>query len=492
MATARKRSTSTASGQVRLDPGFGPARITKATRNPAGTFQEIGRTGLRHWGGFVFEEWLRELQQGRRAAEVYREMGDSDAIISGLLYAIDILCRRVSWWCEPGGDTRADEEAKDFAEQCLFEDMQYSWSETLSEILSFLQYGWSWTEIVWKRRNGPSRDATLDSKFDDQKIGIRKLAIRSQDSLWKWEFDPKTDELQALTQNPPPDYAMRTIPLEKSLLFRTKIARGNPEGRSILRGAYRSWYMLKNLQALEGIGAERDLAGLPVLKPPPGVNIWNANDAEMTAMRAQAEMLVSSIRRDEQEGVLLPEGWELTLLSTGGRRQFNTHEIIDRYEKRIASSVLADVIILGQSQVGSYALADSKEGIFFASLDTYLDHICAEINNDLLRPLFTLNAFPGITDYPKLCHGPVARLDLKTLGEFLASLTQSGAAIWPNEELLIDVFTRAGLPAPDPDDGLPMNPADQADDVEAKPADAGQEMELPVQAVEGNGSVGVS
>ena len=24
--------------------------------------EELGRSGLRHWGGFVFEEWLRELQ----------------------------------------------------------------------------------------------------------------------------------------------------------------------------------------------------------------------------------------------------------------------------------------------------------------------------------------------------------------------------------------------------------------------------------------------
>jgi hypothetical protein len=66
----------------------------------ANIFEEYGRSGLRHWGGFVFEEWLQQLQQGRRAAEVYREMSDQDPIIGAILYAIQMLMRRVTWWFE--------------------------------------------------------------------------------------------------------------------------------------------------------------------------------------------------------------------------------------------------------------------------------------------------------------------------------------------------------------------------------------------------------
>ena len=41
-------------------------------------------------------------------------------------------------------------------------------------------------------------------------------------------------------------------------------ARGdNPEGRSILRNAYFSWYFEKKIAEIEGIGIARDLAGLP-------------------------------------------------------------------------------------------------------------------------------------------------------------------------------------------------------------------------------------
>ena len=66
-----------------------------------------------------------------------------------------------------------------------------------------------------------------------------------------------------------------TIPMSKALLFRTKSRKNNPEGRSILRNAYRSWYFKRRIQEIEGIGIERDLAGLPVMHGPEGLDLWN-------------------------------------------------------------------------------------------------------------------------------------------------------------------------------------------------------------------------
>ena len=102
----------------RLSPDFGPRVVN---RGKAATPQrrneialsgdigaEFGRTGLRHWGGFVFEEWLNQLQQGQLAAQVYREMQDSDPIVGSIMYAIQSLIRRVSWWVEPKGSKEAE------------------------------------------------------------------------------------------------------------------------------------------------------------------------------------------------------------------------------------------------------------------------------------------------------------------------------------------------------------------------------------------------
>ena len=774
-------------------PDFGPRERSRgrgATPQSkadagAGIFEELGRTGLRHWGGFIFEEWLRELQSGRRAAEVYREMGDSDPVIGGMLYAIEMLCRRVDWWFEPGGSTQADRLYAEWSNSNLH-DMNHSWTDVVAEILSFLQYGWSYFEMVFKQRLGPNQDdGALRSQFDDGTIGLRKLSIRSQDSLWKWAFDDN-DGIAGLIQNPPPDYQMRFIPIEKALLFRTRVSKNNPEGRalaadtpvptpdgwkrisdlaagdkvydelgriryvtgsatwedrpcfevvfssghsivadanhlwevsthndrtkgrrrtlsteemyeasqiarqcysagiaatldgtsgvlpvdpyllgywlgdgtrsngsiacpsedfanlrrqaesaghmaahdgdirasitglrerlrtlevignkhvprsylraahddrlsllqglmdsdgtvdrdgglrfyntderivgpveelvrslggvprrsiacrpghsggivngrsvvatrtlycvtfslpyvafrlprkaerqplrtgnrtqghnireispvesrrtvcievdgpshlflagegmvpthnSVLRSSYRPWYFKKNIENIEGIGLERDLAGLPVLKAPPNTDIWDANDTTMSALRLQAQNVVSSIRRDEQEGVLLPDGWELTLLSTGGRRQFDTNAVITRYDNRIATSILLDVILLGQDKVGSYALAGVKKGLFTASLEAYLDQISSVWDSFATPRLFKVNNFQGYTKLPQLKHGTVEQVDLETLGNYLQKLAGAGAPLFGNDaedKLMNYLLDSAGLPKIEP------------------------------------------
>lgn len=412
-----------------ITPDFGPREamsFTKAaspqSRGNLGlgisTFDELGRSGLRHWGGFVFEEWLRELQEGRRAAEVFREMSDSDPVIGAILYAIQMLIRRVDWWAEPQGS----EQAKWL--ESVMNDMQYSWTDTLGEIISFLTYGWSYHETVYKLRKGPNNSIVKNSKFNDGTIGLGRLPIRSQDSLWKWVFDDSGDAI-GMIQNPPPDYQLRFIPIEKALLFRTNIFKQNPEGRSILRNAYRPWYFKRNLENIEGIGVERDLAGMPTLKAPEGVDIWDASDPSMSNVRLQAQALVSSIRRDEQEGIILPFGWELELLSTGGRRQFDTNAIISRYDNRIAMSVLADMVLMGQDKVGSYALAVTKKDLFANSLEAYLDIIGSVFQTQLIPRLWKLNGFT--TEMPEIKHGSVDTIDLDTLGNYVMRLSGAGA-----------------------------------------------------------------
>lgn len=76
--------------------------------------------------------------------------------------------------------------------------------------------------------------------------------------------------LNAMDNSPVPIswHEMDRIPMSKAMLFRTESVKDNPEGRSILRNAYRSWYFKRRIQEIEAIGIERDLAGLPVIHAP--------------------------------------------------------------------------------------------------------------------------------------------------------------------------------------------------------------------------------
>ena len=319
--------------------------------------KEYGRIGQNRWNGMFYEEFLPELH-GIRGIKVYREMERNDDTVGAILFAIKMLIRRATWSVEPMGDSIKDKEAAEFVESCMH-DMQSTWTDTISEILSFLPYGWSYHEIVYKRRMGKSSNRSLSSKYSDGLVGWQKLPIRAQDTLYKWEYDEK-DNLIGMTQMPPPDYGFYTIPLQKAMLFRTESVKDNPEGRSVLRNAYRSWYFKRRIQEIEAIGVERDLAGLPVITGPEDLDLWDPNDSGAVKTYAALVHMVKNIRRNEYEGLVLPYGYKAELLSTGGTRQFDTNAIINRYDTKIAQTVLADFIMLGHEKVGSFPGCDLR------------------------------------------------------------------------------------------------------------------------------------
>ena len=408
------------------------------------SMKEYGSIGQRRYAGIFSEEFLRELQ-GKRGIEVYREMSENDDVCGAIIFAIETLIRQSTWSVQAGGTSAKDVECKEFIESCM-EDMQDTWTDTISEILSFLTFGWSYHEIVYKRRAGNSRDPRLKSRFTDGLIGWQKLPIRSQETLFRWEYDEK-ENLTGMTQLPPPNYVMATIPVGKALHFRTKSRKNNPEGRSILRNAYRDWYFKRRIQEIEGMGIERDLAGLPVLTAPDGVDIWNPNDQGMQNMFHRAETIVRNIRRDATEGLVLPSGWELKLMTSGGNRQFDTNAIIERYDTRIAMTTMADFIFLGHQQVGSFALSSDKTEMFSMALGAYLDIICEVFNGQGIPRLIEMNAdhFRGITDYPKLTHGDVEAPNLKDMSAYIKELTGCGVLI-PDEPLEDYMRQIANLP----------------------------------------------
>ena len=166
-------------------------------------------------------------------------------------------------------------------------------------------------------------------------------------------------------------------------------------------------------------------------------------------MLSQAEELVRNVRRDNVDGVVLPYGWKLELMSGGGR-QIDLGAIIERYDRRIAMSVLADFIMLGSNSAGSYALSSDKTELFSLALGTYLDIICDACNTQAIPRLFDMNrrAFAGLKELPKMVHGDVEKPDLDKLGSFIERMTGAGL-IKPNARTEKYVRRLAELPEDD-------------------------------------------
>lgn len=414
-------------------------------------YREVGATGLRRFSGFIFEEFLLELT-GWKGVAVYKEMSQNDATVAGVLFAIRMLCRRVPWRVEPASTQPYDQEAADFVDTCM-NDMSQNWVDTVDEILSMIVYGYSVHEIVYKRRCGDVFDPTMRSKHSDGRIGWRKLPIRSQDTIYRWQFDDHGG-IQGVEQLAPPHYHHVTIPVEKMLLFRTQVTKNNPEGKSLLRGAYRSWYNKKFIENIEGIGIERDLAGLPCALVPAELLSTGASQDQKNLL-ASIKDIVINIRRDAQEGVVFPmvydtngkSMYELKLLSTGGQRQFDTDKIINRYDQRIAMTMLADFLFLGQNNVGSFALVDSRTNLFSTAIGAVLDMVSDVMNRFALPRLFELNDFK-ISEHPKITHGDLEAVDLDKIGKYINSLATAGFPLFPNDELEKWLMKVGNMPEP--------------------------------------------
>lgn len=424
------------------------AEVTQGTT----PFMELGSTGLRRTSGYLDEEFLPQLK-GRKAVQVYREMSENDPLIGALLFSIWHLLEKSEWQVIPAQKNREGTKAAEFVDSCLH-DMSHTWAELIGEILTCLVYGWSWHEVVYKRREGLwATDAKSRSKHSDGLIGWRKMPIRGQETLQRWVFDESGDT-RAMVQLAPPYYRQTIIPIERSLLFRYRPHKNSPEGISMLRTAYRPWYYLKRIQEFESIGVERDLAGMPVVKVPadylsakPGTQRYKVVE--------QMRKMVKSLRRNEQEGLVFPVEYDqdtkqplfnIELLGSGGGRAFATDSIIQRYEQRILMTVLADFIMVGHQSTGTYNLHVDKTGIFRQALNSTLQRIADVFNSFAIPRLFMVNGWRP-AELPKLQPMDVDNPNITELGSFMHTMASLGVNWFPDGDL--EKFVRRAAKLPD-------------------------------------------
>lgn len=423
---------------------------------------EIGSTGLVQYHGVIDEERRTQLRTLRDRIAVWSEMGRYPTV-GAVLFAIDNLIRRVEWSFDPAPDSGAEGER--WAEHCTscMDDMSASWADTMSDIFSLVQYGFAYSEVVLKRRLGEQPDrpgAKPSSDYDDGLVGWRKIELRSQDSVLRWEFEDGS--LRGMWQQVEGGRA-KFIPIEKAALFRTRSHKNNPEGRSLLWSAFDAWWPVKRIKEIEGIGIERDLAGLPVGRAPEKMLSSTASEAQKQAVAGMKRTL-SNIRRNAHEGLLWPlayddngnELYKLELLSSGGQRQFDTNAVIARYNAEIAMCVLADWLMLGHDAVGSKALASVRIDQFNAALETLTRGVADVFDAHITPRLLRANGVSAKLA-PRMRAGKITQTDLAAFATVIADLVSSGA-LTNDTETENHTRTVIGYP-PLPEDTEPVEPA---------------------------------
>lgn len=421
---------------------------------------ELGVAGSNtRTGQLRADEFLPELR-GRRAIKTFREMRENDSTVGAAMYATEQTLRDIQYKVSPVDDSEAAQEAAEFVQQCL-EDMEHTLDDHISEALSSLSYGFSLFEVVYKRRAGPQyKSPKKKSKYSDNKIGIRKLASRAQWTINQFDIDRKTGEVLGVFQDS--GYGKSNyIPANKMIHYRTTTTNNDPSGRSILRNAYVPYTYLKEMQRIEAIAVERELTGVPVIRLPANYLSPDATDSEK-ALRDDAERIARDLKLNEQGYAIFPsdtyidnEGnptdvrlMDLELISSNGTRNIEIDPIVRRYQHDIARSIMAEFLMLGGSNHGSYALSKSKTDLFLRSMESYINTIFDVLNKQLIEPLWEINGF----DYrlmPKIIPGDVAPHDLRELGAFLRNLNGADINLSNQLDIVDDLLTQAELPTLD-------------------------------------------
>lgn len=425
------------------------------------TFADIGSSGLRAYSGWVREEFLPQLV-GQQGARVYREMTDNSPTVGAVLFAIMQSIRKVEWRVEPASDKPEAQEMADFVDSLRF-DMSQTWEDFIVEALSMLSYGYAPHEIVYKARLG-NNPPVLDgkplpkSKFNDGRIGIRRLPLRGQDTVIKWFLD-QSGGIKGVTQQP---YVgtLIDLPVEKMLLFRPQMHKNNPEGRSILRNSWRPYQFIRRLEEQEAIMVER-FGGLPVVWVPNAMlEAAAAGDNNAMMQLNSYKRMITNVRIDEQMGVILPSDtymgpngpsnvrmYEFELKTPTGRSSgaLNTDVIIGRYKLDIMTSVMADFLTLGHATRGTQALGLSKVDMFFQAIEGWVNGIAAVLNRHLLPRIWRLNALDPVL-MPEFVPDLAQRIDLDSLGNYVLHLAQSGAQMFPDQDLENFLRDAAGMP----------------------------------------------
>jgi hypothetical protein len=389
---------------------------------------ETGISGVPQWAGRLEERYLQSLRGPAGIEKMAAILRKEPAAYTAQRLVL-LTAGQSTWTVTPASTKRADKKAAQFLDEC-WNDMSHAAWESVKFALSAQAFGFADLEIVWKRRNGRDVSASQPSSaFSDGKIGIRKLAVRRQETVERWEQDG-SGGFQTMVQRDPASFREIKIPIEKLVHFIGGDDRASWEGLGWLEPAYKLYHMIENYEILEGVGWQRSFTGLPVfrwLQPP------DPNGTDRKDVQDLGEGLVAN----EKQYVELPGPLvEFELASVTNTNGGDLREKINQLRWEIMSLVAVTFMRLGSTVSGSRALSDPLIESFTRGIDAALDGIAETLNRHLVPRLFAANAgaFAGMTDYPKLMHSNVTRLPLEVL-QYLTGIQQFLDAAMPEDAI---------------------------------------------------------
>lgn len=372
-----------------------PTLVPETELNRKDLVQELGGTGTAIWGGFLQQEDYNRDLTGGSQYDVYDKMRMSDGTVRAGLNVVKLPLLRATWFVEPASDEDQDVEIAQMVEDNLLDGMSSSWYDTLRHILLCLDYGSMPFEKVWEIRDG--------------RIALRKLAPRMPKTVTNWMVDDHGGFAgieQSVMVNG--EYKVVSIPSEKCLVFVNEREGSNFRGMSILRAAYKHWYMKDRMYIIDAITQEK--RGL-------GVDVGKLKSQVSASQRAQAERALMGVRSHEKNFLVEPDWFEYRVEGLGRGSSRDGMPSIDHHDLQILRSIMAEFVAMTTG--GSLAMHKDKSSFFLMALEGIGELITDTINRYLIPQMVAYN-FPSVTQYPRLQH---SRLDSRQVTDWATAVS---------------------------------------------------------------------
>lgn len=429
-----------AGGQVSANP-----KPQSPTPNPS----PLGIVGTPSFAG-----WLRDLGEYNSkllpptAFLTYEKMRRSDADVAAVLAACKLPIRAAEYTVVPGVDANepgyaAAKEIAEFVEANLFGGLEMevkgrkvsqSFESVVENALLMLDFGCAAHEPTFR--------------VDSDAVRIAHFAPRLPATFYRFMLGDDGETLAQLEQQgySGDKYVTKQVPAANLDFFTFQREGANWWGRSLLRAAYKHWYVKEQLERIDAIACERNGMGVPVITQAEGAT---PDDREA------AEAWIKNLSTHERTGLSLPAGWAFALKGVDGRPR-DAMPSIKYHSEMIGRSVLATFLAYGTTQTGSRSLGESATDFFKLSLEATAWLIAETMTQGSIRQLVDYNF--TITDrslYPRLQFANILASEPYKLWETVNALADGGV-IQPDDDLEAAAREDLGLPAKGEPRALPQ------------------------------------
>lgn len=403
------------------------------------TETEVGNTGLNLRGvrGKV-EENISKLWKGKDKKDFISEMRLNDPYVNAWINAKNAIALKPDWVIQPRNpeDSKSKEYA-DLISNMLFNDMATTFNSFVLNSITMAEYGFAISEIVLKKRQGKTDNPMTTSLYNDGLFGVAKLSPRWQNSITKWDIDNNGNIENVYQRSDDFGTTDTKMPYKKILHFVMNGYNGNPEGESVLRGTFASYYNKKNIERIQRETFERGFTGILDIQVPPRYMSKKYNTPEGVEMMRVIDAFLRNVKQGKEAGIIRPASKDFNIELIQGKTGtgLDPDKMIDRYNTEIVMCLLSDSF-MGKSKVYQGASGEqTKTKIYKSFIGIILDEIKEQINKKLIPLLFNINNLD--TEYmPYLDYGNLDDLDLQAVSWFIQSVAKNcGPLMTPTYEL---------------------------------------------------------